>query len=136
LSGSEAIFVPSALLVRASHIAQGLTEMAIAGEALLLQTIPVVPIRAHDDQTTAETLHVREATAVNALPKPPLSKMHTVQRGDWLSKIAQAHYGSMYKWPLIYEANRRTIGPDPNKIDPGQQLIIPPLPKVNLVPLR
>jgi LysM repeat protein len=134
LSSSEAIFVPSSLLVRASHAAQGLSEMAIAGKLLLLQMVPVVPVRAQDAQTAIEALHVREANAADALPEPPMSKTHTVQPGDRLSKIAQTYYGSIYKWPLIYEANRETIGTDPNKIKPGQELVIPPQPKVAVIP--
>lgn len=31
-------------------------------------------------------------------------------------------------WPAWYAANRRTIGPDPNLIRPGQQLVPPPQP--------
>lgn len=54
-------------------------------------------------------------------------RIHVVKSGDWLSKIAQTYYGDMNKWKMIYEVpeNKRTIGPDPNLIKPGQELIIP-----------
>ena len=58
---------------------------------------------------------------------------HTVRHGDWLSKLAQHYYRDMHKWPVIYAANRRLIGADPNRILPGQQLRIPPLPRVSAV---
>lgn len=52
-------------------------------------------------------------------------RTYTVKRGDNLSKIAKAFYGSGALWSRIYEANRETIGKDPNLIYPGQVLIIP-----------
>ena len=56
-------------------------------------------------------------------------RIHIVQPGDWLSKIAITYYGDMNKWDVIYNhpENRRTIGPDYNLIKPGQRLIIPSL---------
>ena len=52
---------------------------------------------------------------------------YVVQKGDWLSKIALRAYGDMFAWEKIYEANKETIGPNPNLIKPGQELIIPKL---------
>jgi hypothetical protein len=54
-------------------------------------------------------------------------KIHVVRPGDWLSKIAQTYYGDINKWRTIYEVpeNKRTIGPNPDLIQPGQRLIIP-----------
>lgn len=46
---------------------------------------------------------------------------YTVQSGDSLSKIG-AKYG--VSWQAIYEANRDKIS-DPDKIYPGQELVIP-----------
>jgi|tagenome__1003787_1003787.scaffolds.fasta_scaffold20421945_1 nucleoid-associated protein YgaU len=57
-------------------------------------------------------------------------RVHVVQSGDWLSKLGQRYYGDIYKWPVIFEANRRVIGHDPNLIKPGQKLVVPELPKV------
>ena len=59
------------------------------------------------------------------------ARYHVVASGDWLSKIAKKHYGDMHKWPVIYEANRDVIGNDPDKIKPGQRLLVPALPKVS-----
>lgn len=54
-------------------------------------------------------------------------RVHIVKSGDWLSKIAIQYYGDMNKWKTIYEvpANKATIGPNPDLIKPGQELIIP-----------
>ena len=53
--------------------------------------------------------------------------IHTVQPGDWLSKIAITYYGDMNKWTVIYNhpQNKQTIGPNPDLIKPGQRLVIP-----------
>jgi hypothetical protein len=53
------------------------------------------------------------------------ARIHIVQPGDWLSKIAMTYYGDMNKWSVIYKQNRDTIGPDYNLIVPGQRLVIP-----------
>ena len=53
-------------------------------------------------------------------------RFYTVVKGDTLSKIAAAHYGSANKYPVIFEANKPMLK-DPDKIYPGQNLRIPPL---------
>ncbi len=52
------------------------------------------------------------------------TKTYTVQSGDTLSKIAKEHYGDANKYMVIFEANRDKLS-DPNKIQPGQELVIP-----------
>ncbi len=59
------------------------------------------------------------------LPIPDKSQLATVQTGDSLSKIAQREYGDMFLWPIIYDANRSTVGNDHNLIRPGQVLKLP-----------
>jgi LysM repeat protein len=60
----------------------------------------------------------------------PQARHHSVVAGDWLSKLARTYYGDMHKWPVIYVANKQTIGGNPDLIKPGQRLLIPELPKV------
>ena len=55
---------------------------------------------------------------------PPESRTYTVEKGDTLSHIAQAHYGKASKWRAIFDANRDILD-DPDKIRPGQVLTIP-----------
>lgn len=55
----------------------------------------------------------------------PEATFYTVQKGDSLSKIAKAHYGSYRAYMKIFEANRPMLT-DPDKIYPGQVLRIPP----------
>jgi nucleoid-associated protein YgaU len=62
---------------------------------------------------------------VVADPKPE-AQYHTVESGDWLSKIAQKYYGDATKYEAIFEANKPMLT-HPDKIYPGQVLRIPPL---------
>lgn len=60
----------------------------------------------------------------------------TVDRGDTLWAIAErdlpadaSDHDIAHRWHAIYAANRRSIGPDPDLIRPGQHLHLPPLPR-------
>lgn len=50
---------------------------------------------------------------------------YTVKSGDTLSKISKQFYGDSNEYMRIYYANRDTLR-DPDKIQVGQQLTIPP----------
>lgn len=51
-------------------------------------------------------------------------RTYIVQSGDTLSKIAKEYYGDSNKYMDIFNANTDKLS-DPNKIQPGQELIIP-----------
>lgn len=55
----------------------------------------------------------------------PVPKVYTVVSGDTLSGIAKRELGSSSKWSAIYEKNKAQIGSDPNRIFPGQKLVMP-----------
>ncbi|MDR6093035.1 LysM peptidoglycan-binding domain-containing protein [Stenotrophomonas sp. SORGH_AS_0321] len=50
---------------------------------------------------------------------------YTVEKGDTLSKIAKQHLGDANAWKKIFDANRDQLD-DPDRIQPGQVLKIPP----------
>jgi hypothetical protein len=50
--------------------------------------------------------------------------IHTVQKGDTLSKIAKVHLDDANRYMEIFNANKDKLK-DPNMIQPGQQLVIP-----------
>jgi len=50
---------------------------------------------------------------------------YVVKSGDSLSKIAKDVYDNGGLYNKIYEANKATIGDNPNAIKPGQKLTIP-----------
>lgn len=54
----------------------------------------------------------------------PYAQYHVVAKGESLSKIAKKYYGDPLLYPKIFDANRDQLV-DPNKIKPGQKLLIP-----------
>ena len=50
-------------------------------------------------------------------------RFHIVLRGQTLSDIAKQYYGAASKWPKIKNANPSI---DPNRLQPGTRLLIPP----------
>jgi nucleoid-associated protein YgaU len=55
---------------------------------------------------------------------PVLSRIHVVVKGETLSRIARHFYGDSGLYRKIFEANQHQLD-DPNKIKPGQKLVIP-----------
>ena len=66
----------------------------------------------------SSTEQITSATADEA-------QSYTVQKGDTLSHIAKQFYGKASKWNAIFDANRDQLD-DPDRIQPGQVLRIPP----------
>ncbi|HQV34346.1 MAG TPA: LysM peptidoglycan-binding domain-containing protein, partial [Calditrichia bacterium] len=58
------------------------------------------------------------------IPRLARSNEHWVARGESLSDIAK-RYGTAFSWQQIYQANKESIGADPNLIFPHQVLTIP-----------
>ena len=56
----------------------------------------------------------------------PGTDVYTVEPGDTMRSIAQKVYGDANSWPRLYDANRDMIGPDPDTLQPGTLLRIPP----------
>jgi nucleoid-associated protein YgaU len=59
-------------------------------------------------------------------PRPGQPGSYEVQSGDSLSRIAQRFYGDPTMADIIWQANRSTIGSDPDQIVVGMRLTIPP----------
>ena len=76
---------------------------------------------AYDDITA-------DITVNPSLPQPQLDSVskntYTVKPGDSLSKIAKQFYGDSDDYLRIFEANKDKLN-DPNKIQIGQELVIP-----------
>lgn len=65
------------------------------------------------------------AAAAAAKPAEPEEQYYVIEKGDTLWAIAKKFLGSGNRYPEIFEANREVIL-DPDKIFPGQKIIIPP----------
>jgi nucleoid-associated protein YgaU len=76
------------------------------------------------DITVSANAAERVQTAGMSASGGQSSRTYTVQSGDTLSKIAKQFYGNPAQYMKIFEANTNTLS-DPNKIQPGQQLVIP-----------
>ena len=76
-------------------------------------------VQARDLVVLTDTATVAQAT-ITKRPSPPAPKTYTVKRGDTLWGIAKRFLGAGSRWREIYNKNRSVIGPDPNKIYPGQ----------------
>jgi nucleoid-associated protein YgaU len=57
--------------------------------------------------------------------QPQGSQTYTVKSGDTLSKISKQFYGDANEYMRIFYANRNSLR-DPDRIQAGQQLVIPP----------
>jgi nucleoid-associated protein YgaU len=65
------------------------------------------------------------APAAAPAASEPAAQTYTVQPGDSLSKISKHFYGDANQYMKIFEANRDRLS-DPNRIQVGQRLVIPP----------
>ena len=50
---------------------------------------------------------------------------YTVASGDSLSLISGRFWGDVLLWPILYKANRQTVGSNPNLISIGMKLSVP-----------
>lgn len=55
------------------------------------------------------------------------AQTYTVKAGDTLSRIARRIWGDSSLWRQIYQTNLNIVGNDPNNIEVGQVLTVPPL---------
>jgi hypothetical protein len=100
-----------ALLLAAACLAVGGT-----GNAVLAATPSIRPSAGPSDPTRP-----RAATSEPASTTTVTVRRYTVRPGDTLTAIA-THHRYPGGWPRLYAHNRRTVGPDPNLIFPGQTL--------------
>lgn len=77
----------------------------------------------YSDLTADIIVDQQRAAAVGGAPAG--SQTYTVKSGDTLSKISKQFYGSPNEYMRIFYANRDKLS-DPDKIQVGQQLVIPP----------
>lgn len=77
------------------------------------------------DITVSETGAAgRAQTAGAGIGGGQQTRTYTVRPGDTLSKISREFYGDANQYMKIFEANRDRLK-DPDKIRPGQEIVIP-----------
>ena len=80
--------------------------------------ITIRQVKVENEKATVQ----KEEPRVDNTAKP---KTYTVKKGDCLWNIAKKLCGSGSDYKKIYNANKKTIGGNPNLIYPGQVLTIP-----------
>jgi|SRR6185436_4867723 len=78
-----------------------------------------------DDITADISVDLGRAAAAAAGGGQSSGETYTVKGGDTLSKISKHFYGDANEYMRIFYANRGELK-DPDKIQVGQQLVIPP----------
>jgi len=73
---------------------------------------------------TTGTASGRVQTAGAGIGGGQQNRTYTVRAGDTLSKISREFYGDANQYMKIFEANRDRLK-DPDKIRPGQEIVIP-----------
>ncbi len=77
-----------------------------------------------DLHAEAATTQPQTMTASAAVTGGQSTRRYTVKAGDSLSKISKQFYGNANDYRKIFDANRGILT-DPNRIQPGQELVIP-----------
>ena len=85
-------------------------------------------VNPNGDDITADitvSASAAQAATVSGQPQGGGGQTYTVKSGDTLSKISKQYYGDANEYMRIFYANRDKLR-DPDKIQVGQQLTIPP----------
>jgi len=80
-----------------------------------------------DDNTANDLRALLKAPAALAPTNDTVGHWHTVGTNGSLWQIAEKEYGNGNLWKLIYDKNKAIIGTNPDLIQPGMKLVIPPL---------
>ncbi len=112
------------------QLEKGKTAWVFSGvidiDAEILENLPAVVVNDAGETVATEP---PSPTPTSPVTVPTAEgSVYIVQRGDYLASIAGRYYGDLQLWPIIYEANRDLVGPDPGIIEVGYELIIPPAP--------
>lgn len=75
----------------------------------------------------ARPIAAQERPGAAAAAEKASGREHVVREGDTLWDLARSYLSDPFLWPMIYEANRRTVE-NPHRIYPPERLVIPPFP--------
>ena len=98
----------------------------LTGKVDTLENKNKIIVAAGNVEGVSEVEDMMSVMAQKAEPREPEKQFYTFVSGDSLSKIAKQVYGNANKYQVIFEANKPMLN-HPDKIYPGQVLVIPPL---------
>ena len=106
---------------------EDLNILIVEDKALVFGTVQDQATKEKIILTVGNTEGIAEVDdKMEVITPEPEARFYTVQKGDYLSKIAKEMYGDAMKYPVIFEANKPMLK-DPDLIYPGQVLHIPAL---------
>ena len=128
---SESIAETEALLseLQAEIPAADSTDVAEMTPNDTIAAQPTGSETAESPTATAETKEKNPAPQTETAPATPVKD--TVKAGYLLPTMARKHYGDKSFWVYIYEENKAIIT-NPNRIRPGQTVVIPPASKYGI----
>lgn len=89
-------------------------------------TIPNVPAKKLTNSLMKESSNAMAPSITSTNTTMSISESsYTVQEKDSLWSVAVRAYGDGYQWPKLYQANRESIGRNPNRLEQGITLQIP-----------
>lgn len=91
---------------------------------LTCRTWREVKVRTSAEQAGDQKQQAASIGSIGRSDTKPVTKLYKVKSGDSLSKIAKLELGNSAKYKDIYEKNRKLIGPDPNLIQIGWELVL------------
>ena len=98
----------------------------LSGQAISIDEKRKILVAAGNVEGIAKISDALALPIVDKEAPEPSIQHYTVVKGDYLSKIAKSVYGDASKYSIIFEANKPMLE-HPDKIYPGQVLVIPPL---------
>lgn len=99
------------------------TATSVAALQLAAAPPAALPTRA-ELRTDAGRIHGTPPLAASSPADGPARRVHVVQQGDTLEKIARKYYGAPERWSRIYAANNDLLR-DGRPLKPGMELEIP-----------
>lgn len=123
---------------RDTQLTEELAE-EIPSETLIQDSLQASSVEADSAATeeakpaTTETVAEQQAKEAAPAPQQPKTVRDTVKRGYLIHDMAKKFYGSKDFWVYIYEENKSKIG-NPNRMQPGDVLIIPSAEKYGIIP--
>ena len=86
------------------------------------------PVRARVNLSFKEFIPIELQAKKNPFSSPDKFKRVIVQEGDTLWQLSYEHYGESSLWRFIADTNEKVVN-DPMKLEPGIEILIPPLPE-------
>ena len=131
IPGGAAVRTVSAALALSIGVACGGGAAAPTPTAVpAAATVAAVPAPSPQRPPLASPVPSPAVVAPAATSVPPTVEVagqtYEVQSGDTLLSIARDQLGDTTQWRRIYDANKDTIGADPDKLKLGMSLKIPP----------